>query len=434
MKNIFFNILIIMPFALTAQGPLTLSLKEAEELALGQRKEVGIGQLNTQIANKQLDKLKAQTLPQVNGTADVRWNTQLQTNVIPAGAFGPQAREVQFGTNFNTLIGVSASYALYTPTLTAARDIAKANTALEELNLEKTSYDIRTQVREAYLAHLYNLEKAKQSQRLITYKNEQITIARAQSEAGTLLPVELKRLNLELSNAEIAYRQDLRLVEGSRLALLRQLGHSGTGVELNLSTSLQSLEASFLTNGDSVSSVKRIELKQEEARERLQMLEIQKQKASYLPTVSAYGNYSVQQLSNNFDVSRGWYPFNYVGVKLEAPIFDGFAKRTNVQEAQLKAKLSQMTSDRLDYDFQQEVLSARNDLSTLNSELTALRQNIQTSEEILTLQMARLKDGGGLWIDTRTAELNARDAQTNYIAAVYRYLGAYLRLQKASGE
>ena len=96
-----------------------ITLEEATRRAIDHRQELKTQALQIRIAAAQNDRLRAGWLPQVSASADLRWNTQLQTNILPIGEFGipgipPGAtREVAFGTHFNNLLGIQADQKIY---------------------------------------------------------------------------------------------------------------------------------------------------------------------------------------------------------------------------------------------------------------------------------------------------------------------------------
>ena len=83
-----------------------------------------------------------------------------------------------------------------------------------------------------------------------------------------------------------------------------------------------------------------------------QYLEIQKQlndfdikryQAAYYPTLSLNGGYQKNAAGNTYDLfskSGTWFTSSYIGLSLNVPIFDGFAKNARLQKARLTAELT----------------------------------------------------------------------------------------------
>ena len=74
---------IILSFQIAGSFAQKLNLNEAIQKGLENRIELKVQNLNIQIASNENEKIKARWLPQVSASGDVRWNTQLQTTVLP---------------------------------------------------------------------------------------------------------------------------------------------------------------------------------------------------------------------------------------------------------------------------------------------------------------------------------------------------------------
>ena len=89
-----------------AQAQTRLSLTEALELGLKNRHDVQADAVEAALTANALRKNRQTWLPTLTASGNVRYNTQLQTTVLPAGAF-PGVTESQvlaFGTRNSTLL------------------------------------------------------------------------------------------------------------------------------------------------------------------------------------------------------------------------------------------------------------------------------------------------------------------------------------------
>lgn len=75
-QNEGFHLVMVVLWVLPTWGyGQSLTLEEPIEKGLANRSEIKNAQLEIELAQRQNDRLKAQYLPQINGTADLRWNT-----------------------------------------------------------------------------------------------------------------------------------------------------------------------------------------------------------------------------------------------------------------------------------------------------------------------------------------------------------------------
>ena len=107
-------------------------------------------------------------------------------------------------------------------------------------------------------------------------------------------------------------------------------------------------------------------------------LNVKKQTLTFFPTLSVYGNYSLQYLNKDFTpfTSSNWYPYNYFGVKASIPIFDGGLKAKTRQEYELKMEMSKFNYSKLNKDYKQEVQSTQTSLNNALSDLNYQKKNL----------------------------------------------------------
>jgi outer membrane protein len=85
MKKVIFGFIIYTSISMQGFTSFAqkITLNEAIQKGIENRIELKTQALNIQIASSENNKIKAKWLPQVSASGDVRWNTQLQTTVLP---------------------------------------------------------------------------------------------------------------------------------------------------------------------------------------------------------------------------------------------------------------------------------------------------------------------------------------------------------------
>ena len=410
------------------------SLSDALRLAEQNRPELKNGQLEVQIAGNAETKRRAQWLPQVNAGADLRWNTQIQRNIIPNAPFANgQDVVLRFGTPINNLLNVQAEQKIYDAQSRVSRALNRLGVESQQAALEKRRIDVRQQVTEAYYAAIYNREKQRLSTRALERARGYLEQAQTRFGAGTLLKTDLDRFTLDLRNAELTQRNDQRDYALS-LDNLRYQMQAPEGYSAEPADSLSQLFALFQQASPVVGQ--RIELRQEELSRQTNLLNGQREQARLAPVVSAYGGYFLQQLHDTFNpfASGTWFPYNYVGVRLNVPIFDGRQARLNRQDYLLRSQINQNAIGRLRADFDYEIKSALNTLAQARENLEQTRLNITQAQDILAVDRVRFSAGTLLMADFRNSEYTLQQAETNYLRAIYDVLLGQLQVQRAVGS
>ena len=412
-----------------AQTPVTLD----EALRLGQENRPALKgqQLQLRIAKRQ-----AGWLPQVNASADLRWNTQIQTSVLKDAPFANgQDVRVKFGVPFNNLLGAQADQKIYDAQSRVDRKLNQIGVESQQAGLEKLRIDVRQQITEAYYQAVFNREKLRLSDGARQRAQRYLEQAQTRFDAGSLLKTDFDRFSLDLSNAELTHRNNQRDYALS-LENLRYRLNAPEGCPVMPADSLGAL---FVDEKAGIAlpagPAQRIEVRQEELNRQTNLLNLQRERARLAPTVSAYGAYFVQQFNDVFNpfTANTWFPYNYVGVKLNIPVFDGRQTRLNQQEYTLRAQINQTTIDRIRADVDYETKSALNTVQQAHENLTETRRNITQAQAILAVDRVRFDAGTLLLADFRNSEYTLQNAENNYLKAVYDVLVGQLQLKKALG-
>lgn len=417
-----------------AVGAQKLSLDDALKMAIDNRFELKNQQLQLRIAEGEEAKLRAKWLPQVNASADMRWNTQLQTSVFKNAPFANgQDVKLVLGVPFNNNVGISAEQKVYDAATKYDRLINSETVEGQKITLEKQKIDIKQAVTEAYYAVLFSQEKITLAEKAVVRAQAYWESGKTKWEKGTILKNDFDRLQLEVNNAQTALtkaKQDLKV---NQAYLLYQIGLKQTSVELT-----ETLEKVLATSENTTPETAldtRPELKQEQSALRVNELLQQKQKSRLAPLVSAYGNYTALQLNDKFNPfsSGTWFPFNYVGLKLNIPLYDGKQTAILRNEYALKTQVNRYTIDKLKGDFEYEITNTTTVLAQEKANVLDTKKNVALAQQILETDRFRYEKGTLLLADLKNIEYSLQDAETNYLNSVYQFLIAYVRYKKAAG-
>jgi len=432
MKKLNILLLFFLIGQASAFAQTTLTLQQAIEQGLKNRKDLLNQEIALKINENEVQKIGTRTLPKVDASFDARYNAQLQTNVIPAGVFGAEARNVRFGTKFNNLLALNASYDLYNPNTVSDKKIALQNVEIEKVNLQKAQFDLKNAITQAYYGVLLNQEKRKFSSENLTRTEKYVEEGKVKLANKTILQTDFDKLLLDKANAVIVVEEDNKNLALSKYYLANQIG-SENSVEIS-QTMADFMQNALPTNPKGVDS--RIELKQEQARILLYQADIDKQNKAYLPTVSLYGNWSAQNQSNDFSLvgKNTWFPISYIGARISVNIFDGYQKRYNKQEYTLRIQQSQNSVAKLRNDYNYEMQSAITEMQNIEQKLNTAKENITLAQKIVEVDNIRLNAGKITSAELKNTEYSLLTAQNNLITQYYNLLIAKLKYQKAVGE
>ena len=422
-----------------AQDVKSLSLSEALDLALKNRKELSIQQIKIDQAQADINILNARRSPQVKASGDVRYNPVLQTSIIPGAAFQTgstpgEDREIQFGTRFNALVGVEGSYRLVDPTFKTDVDLAIQNKELSVSNGEKEKIEIQFQVTKSFFEALLQKEAVQISTEQLKKAEYWMEIAQVQSANGAILPNDLLKFKRDLavakSTLEISERQYHQrckeiayftgLPAGSEVAPLGDLKNQG------LSNSPDALPLDDI--------MKRPELLQTGMAMKIASLNQLKQEQVNKPAVDFYTNVNVQHLSNDFAVWNRWFPFVFGGVRMQWNLMDGGLKKKNQEKYTLEYKWQSVHLEKLQADFSYEWLTAQNDYLLALKNIAIQDENIALSNQILQNDELKFKEGVTLITSLRESQLSLKEANQLKLSYLADACQARLRMMRAAGK
>ncbi|WP_165933564.1 TolC family protein [Arundinibacter roseus] len=425
--------LCLQPAALWAQS---VSLEEAIELALKNRAELKNAQIDITLATRENEKLSAQWLPQVKGSADVRWNTQLQTTILPFDITGQNpagSTELKFGLPFSNTLSIEAEQKILDPKSKFSRKLNENRVRIEQNVYQQKQISIRQLVTEAYYQVLLHQERSRLAEETVNREEKNLAITQTQAAAGTLLPNDLDRVQLDVRTANLRLRkarQDLNLALS---ALSFRMGLPD-GETVSPAQTLRQVLTSLSINTE-INELPRTELAAEELTLITQQLSQQREKAVQLPTLSAYGTYAALQLSEQFNpfASGTWYPFNYIGLRLNVPIFDGRQAKLAANDYVLRQQQSQQTFNQLQKELIYERQNALVTLQQAQLDVEDSRDNLELAQKILATDLFRFEKETLSLSELTATQSSVQDAEDAYLTNAYNYLLALVRYRKATG-
>jgi outer membrane protein len=157
-------------------------------------------------------------------------------------------------------------------------------------------------------------------------------------------------------------------------------------------------------------------------------------RAERLPSVGAAGNFFFQAFPSGvapFDTDwrRDWS----VAVQMSVPVFDGFRIRGQVQQAQVELQLAQLQRAQVAEALELELEAALGEFDAARAQIEARRATVAQARRALELAELRYRSGLATQLEISSARLMLEQARVNEAQALYNYVNALARLERASG-
>ncbi|MBU1821269.1 MAG: TolC family protein, partial [Bacteroidetes bacterium] len=245
---------------------------------------------------------------------------------------------------------------------------------------------------------------------------------------------DYKRATIALNNAQAQLRQ-AREQALAREAVLKNL--MGYPVDEKLAVTYDSTRlenAALLDTTQLVSYQNRIEYQLLQTRRNLLRSEIDYEKWSLLPTVSAFLNYNLVYQNQEFAqlYSRS-FPNSLFGVTLSYPIYQGGKRRHNIRIAELQLERSDWELAGLRNAISAEYTQALAQYRADWVEYQTLKENVELANEVYEVIQLQYKSGVKTYLDVVIAQTDLRTAELNYSNALYRVISSKLDVEKALG-
>ena len=160
--------------------------------------------------------------------------------------------------------------------------------------------------------------------------------------------------------------------------------------------------------------------------------EIETTKAAIRPQISAVGVYKSagsQAFGDDHTSSDYWG----VGLSASWSIFDNNITETQVKQGEATLRKAEEAAKEQEDTIQLDVQTAYLNLITAEKNIKTLTESVDKAKDDYRIEMVRYNAGVGTNLDVLDAEKNLREAEGNYVTAVYTYNTSKAALDKAMG-
>lgn len=424
----------------TAQ-PADFSLQAAIDYAIKHNANYLNAELDVKMNEYKRKEITGIGLPQISGSVDYKDYFELPTSLLPGQFFGAPPGTfipVKFGVQYNMQAGGTISQLLFSSDYIVGLKAAKELKILSEKNLSRTKVETIVTITKAYYTTLINRERLKTLDANIVRLKKLFDDTKALNQNGFVEKIDVDRLELAYNNLTIEKEKIERLVGVSETLLKFQMGYD-LKQPINLTDEIKAdqLQDIELLSDTKVNYEARQEYALLQSQEKLNKLELKRYKLQYLPTLAAYATYLQQAQRSKFDFmdfDQKWYPIGLFGVTMNVPIFSGGQRYYRVKQAQVNLAKTNNSLMNLKSAIELEVNIASISYKNAFASLLTQKKNRELATSIFETAKKKYEAGVGSNLEVVTAETSLKEAETNYLNAVYDLIIAKADLDKALGN
>lgn len=437
---LFFITLLGTGFYSQAQQTFSLSLQEAIDLAKENRPALLLSRKDVESSTLATKQTRAGFTPTLSFDADFRYNTILQTIIVPDfnNPSLDARRAVQFGTPLQAAAGLTLNQAIIDP---SKRENIRSSEVNQEiaLNTDKlTEVDLVEAVTASYYQVLL-------SEAIFGYSSSSYIRAEAllkdlenRFKEQRALPTDVSTALIAKKNAELTKQIDQENILLNIEYLLVQIGLSNVNPEdVVLTDGLTAMIKSMKFDSDAESDPSlRPEYRETILNQKLAQTNAEFERKSTMPTLDLVGylgaNGFGDRQSNIIDVTKNWFGLSYLGLQFSVPFLDlTRSSRISIQTiAREKAAIQEKAQEA---QIKYEVKLAATKLSQAEMALDIQAANLEIAKSNLGILTDRFDKGRSLLSDVIDAENLLKQAERDQLQAIYDVLTATLNLKKAKG-
>jgi outer membrane protein TolC len=410
------------------------TLQNCVQYAIDNQPFIRQAAIDEDIVNSEIKSRLADWYPQIGFTGNYQHYFQLPSLALGTDSTGKK-QIIQSGVRNTSTLGLSLSQNIFN------RDVLLASRTAGDVRLQarqlttNTKINITVAVSKAFYDILATQQQITLLEDDIARLTRSLQDAYNQYKAGIVDKIDYKRATIALNNSK-AQKRDYEEQLTAKYARLKYLmGYPQDGSLTLQYDTLQLERDAALDTLQAVRYEDRIEYRILQTQQNLAKANLTYNKLSFLPTVSAFGNYNLAFFNQNLNnlYSRA-FPNSYAGLSVNIPIFQGFKRVYQVRTARLQLQ-------RIDWDF----VSLKDSISSEYAQALAnykanyynysvLKENVATATEVYNTIQLQYKAGIKTYLDVILAENDLRTAQVNYTNALYDVLISKLDVQQALGN
>jgi outer membrane protein len=415
------------------------SLSQAIEYASKNSVIVKNALLDYEIQEQSNRATTSQALPQVTGSAGFTQYIQVPVTPVPGGLFpGTIAGKVYpfpFGVTYNSSANITLKQVIFDGQVFVGLQARRASLDFYRKKEEVTEQMLRVNIYKVYYQLLIAKSQMDQIDANIDNQNALLHNTTEMFKNGFAEQLDVDKSTVQLANLETDKIQLQFNIDNGYLGLKVLIGMPvRDSLGLTDSLTYDMIRDAALEDQYKYSDRRDFQLLM--ISKSLGEYNVKRYKKEYIPTLNFSATYQQSQYSEKFNLTapNSWYPASYYGLNLNIPIFDGFFKAANVQQARLQLQQTENNIDslknRIDNDVRQSQLQFSSALATLDFQ----KKNMDLAQKVYDQTRKKFEQGLGSNTEITTAFSDERTAQYNYFNALYTAILARVDYLNAIGK
>ena len=418
-----------------------LSLSECIDLAIENNENLKNSKLEEKISKSLSKEYLSIGFPQINLDGGLKYNHDVPKSLIDISRFMPGVpegteQEVQFGQTYDGRADLFINQMIFNGSYFVGLSAAKELVRLSEKLTKRNEIDIHESVQKAY----YTVLNTRSRVNLVLSNLDRLSVLLDETkqlyENGFIEKLDVDRIQVAFNNLKSEKIKADRFFKLSKEVLNFQIGLPvGTQIQLEGELNSKILE-DFSYSLDDFDYTNRIEYSILQTDKNLKFYDLKNNRSQYLPQIYANYNYGYNTSSSNYDLffkSNRWKSFGTFGLKVIVPIFDGFLKRSKINQSKYKIEQVENQLLFLERSINLQINQSISNYENTKESLSISMQNLQLAEDVYNATEKKFKEGVGSNLELIDSNNSLKIAQNQYFNSLYESIIASIDIKKTLG-
>ena len=440
MKRILLILLILTSFNLKSQSQ-KLSLSECIDLAIENNENLKNSILEEKISKALSNEYLSIGFPQINFDGGLKYNHEVPKSLLDISRFMPGVpegteQEVQFGQAYDGRVDLFVNQMIFNGSYFVGLSAAKELVKLSEKMTERNVIDIHESVSKAYYTTLNTKSRVDLVNSNIDRLDALLKQTKSLYENGFVEKLDLDRIQVSFNNLKSEKIKADRLYDLSLAVLKFQIGISvDKKIEL-IEEFNEELVTAFTFDLNEFDYSKRIEYSILQTDKNLKFYELKNNRSQYLPQVYANYNYGYNtsaSQSNIFFESDRWKKFGTFGLQVIVPIFDGFLKRSRINQSKFKIEQVENQMLFLERSINLQINQSLAAYQNSKESLKIASENLVLAQDVYFASEKKYAQGVGSNLELIDSNNSLKIAQNQYYNSLYESIISIIDIKKTLG-
>jgi outer membrane protein len=247
--------------------------------------------------------------------------------------------------------------------------------------------------------------------------------------------IDYKRATIALNNA-LSQKKGAEEAIKVKTSYLKQLMGFPNDKQLTLKTDISSMEKdAMLDTLENFNIYDRIEYQLLQTNLKLQKANIEYNKFSFLPSLSAFANYNISYQSDvASELYKRNYPYSIVGLTLSFPIFQGTKRVQNIRKANMQYERLALDTLSTRNEMNTQYVSAMASYKSNYNSYNLTMQNIEIAQEVYNTVKLQYNQGIKNYLEVIISETDLMSARISNLNAMFMLMFSKIDVQRALGK